>query len=143
MVKNTKLKTVIYYFSWLLIWLAFGGIVTALTVVYTRHISDPSVIYGEWLETNAPSYDTDTFIIKENGIFTNNRMITSQYEFNGSKLSYYIGDTLYSYQIVDRDKTLMKRSTPHPARIQFVKKGSLAHHKIINPEPKRRPKQNN
>lgn len=124
MAKSAKRNNVLYYSGWFCVWLALGGAVTSLSMLYQNEISRGEIMYGEWVELKAPPYDTEVFELSQLGVTQNSRVLSTEFQYTGSELSFYRGDSISKYQIVNRDKTLMRRMRPAPTGVFFAKKGS-------------------
>ncbi|MGF1726061.1 DUF2850 domain-containing protein [Photobacterium nomapromontoriensis] len=54
-------------------------------------------ISGVWVEQDVAPYMADRFEIRPTGVFVDGRQVNSQYQWDGHKLEYRLGDQLYSY----------------------------------------------
>ncbi|EHN70809.1 MULTISPECIES: DUF2850 domain-containing protein [Aliivibrio] len=78
-------------------------------------------LYGNWVELGVPSYAQDSFTISSAGIYTHGRLINTQYDFDGTILSYMHGDTEYVYQVEDEDGEQLLRIKPAHYKSSFRK----------------------
>ncbi len=81
-----------------------------------------SQLYGNWVELGVPSYAQDSFTISEGGIYTHGRLISTKFEFDGTKLSYKHGETLYVYMVENKDGAELLRVQPTHYKSSFSKK---------------------
>lgn len=110
-------------YIWLtLVLLVSLGIGRVAYVSYQEYI-DPQRVYGEWIETAAPEYDTDIFTISEQGVVVDSRYIATSIEFDGDIVAFWSGNTQYEYQLFGEFDQKLRRvaGEGHPAI--FVKKG--------------------
>ncbi|WP_375321863.1 DUF2850 domain-containing protein [Aliivibrio logei] len=80
-----------------------------------------SQLYGNWVEDGVPYYAQDSFTVSEGGIYTHGRLISTKFEFDGSKLSYKHGETTYIYMVEDRDGAELLRIKPTHYKSTFHK----------------------
>ena len=80
-----------------------------------------SQLYGRWVEQGVPSYAQDSFTISAGGIYTHGRLINTQFEFNGSQLTYTHGETTYVYQVEDDEGAQLLRIKPTHYKSSFHK----------------------
>lgn len=124
MAKSAKRNNVLYYAGWFCVWLALGGAVISLSMLYQKKISRGEIMYGAWVELKAPPYDTEVFELSAVGVTQNSRVISTEFRYTGSELSFYRGNAITEYQVVNHDKTLLRRVRPAPSGVYFAKQGS-------------------
>lgn len=58
---------------------------------------DPDKVYGEWIEIGAPPYKAEQLSFTPEGVFRNHRLISTQFEFDGKRISVTtgVGPTIY------------------------------------------------
>lgn len=109
----------------LLIGFVAVGIVAAIIAALFRNgmfaQMPPSQLYGNWVELGVPTYAQDSFSINANGIYTHGRLINTQYEFDGSVLTYKHGDVEYVYQVEDENGSQLLRIKPTHYKSSFRK----------------------
>ncbi|PJC86851.1 hypothetical protein CSW98_07605 [Vibrio sp. HA2012] len=110
-------------YIWLVMMLLTSAAIGRVAYINYREYVDPQRIYGEWIETASPGYDTEVFSISEQGVMTDSRYITSEVEFNGDIVAFRFGNIRYEYQLFGEFDERLKRvaGEGHPA--VFVKKG--------------------
>ncbi|GLO61677.1 hypothetical protein MACH09_21850 [Vibrio sp. MACH09] len=90
-------------------------IVSVASVLISRQLDrniDYSTIYGVWDEQDVPEYDKDTFAVREEGIYIDERIVDTHYSFDGSTLIYHYDEDEYIYIIKDEKNTVMQRIAP-------------------------------
>ncbi|WP_305843884.1 DUF2850 domain-containing protein [Photobacterium leiognathi] len=101
----------------MLLCLLIGGLVLAGVFVSKHSLSNlfqpaSSVgIYGRWQEHDVAKYAADSFEIGPLGIYHQNRLVTTTYEWDGQTLSYRLGGELYSYIYVKN--TFIRQQPAH------------------------------
>lgn len=84
----------------------------------------PENVYGEWIEIGAPPYSTEHLILSEQGFFRNNRLVATQYQFDGKRISVETGNGLTIYEVAGNPSSpQLKRLQPASPVQRFVKKG--------------------
>lgn len=90
-------------------------IVSITSVLISRQLDrnvDYSSIYGVWDEQDVPEYDKDTFAVREEGIYIDERIVDTNYSFDGSTLIYHYDENEYIYIVRDEKKTVLQRIAP-------------------------------
>ncbi|MEJ2766614.1 DUF2850 domain-containing protein [Photobacterium sp. MCCC 1A19761] len=54
-------------------------------------------IYGVWVERNVAPYVAEQFEVRPEGVFVGGRQVSSQYEWDGTTLTYRRGEQTYIY----------------------------------------------
>jgi len=115
----TMLKLVL---AFLLVILA--GISVAITLnLKTGQKPNKMILFGSWIEVGAPKYNTDTYTINKSGVYKNSRLLTTNYQFDGSELVVETGGGRYVYLLETKDSPQLKRVHPRLPQLQLVKKG--------------------
>ncbi|HAS6346382.1 DUF2850 domain-containing protein [Vibrio sp. IRLE0018] len=84
----------------------------------------PENVYGEWIEIGAPPYLTERLTLSEQGVFRNNRLIATQYQFDGERIMVETGGGLTIYQLTGSESSpQLRRLQPATPVQRFVKKG--------------------
>ncbi|CAH0536303.1 DUF2850 domain-containing protein [Vibrio marisflavi] len=119
MTRLQAIKTVTYSV------LIFAGMgFSALIYVSYQDYVDPKHVYGDWIEVGAPSYDTDVITLNRTGVFKNNRLITTQFKFNGKRVSIETGSGVTVYAVAGSYKSpQLKRISPETPSQRLIKKG--------------------
>ncbi|GAB2643905.1 DUF2850 domain-containing protein [Vibrio panuliri] len=85
---------------------------------------DPHRVYGRWIEIGTPTYDRATIEFNQDGVFRNNRLITTKFEFDGSQIRLETGSGWHVYQLSSRQNApLLNRVQPNSPSQRFVKQG--------------------
>ncbi|MCL9780110.1 DUF2850 domain-containing protein [Vibrio sp. S4M6] len=96
---------------------------TLVYVSYQDYV-DPKHVYGDWIEIGAPSYDTDIITLNETGVYKNSRLVTTEFEFDGSEISIKTGGGETVYIIAGSfDSPQLKRVVPATPSKRLIKKG--------------------
>lgn len=92
-------------------------------VGYQKHI-DPSNVHGDWIEIGAPPYSTDTLTFSNSGVSRNRRLISTSYEFDGSKIRFSTGSGMTVYKLSGSTRSpQLRRLYPESPAQSFVKEG--------------------
>ena len=111
--RNTDLKVkraIVIVVSLLLIMIL--AIASALISRQIDIQTDRSVVFGTWDEQNVPDYARDSFTVREEGIYINERVVDVDYSFDGSTLMYEYQEQKYIYVIRDEHNTVLQRVAP-------------------------------
>ena len=103
---------------------AVGLVASVIAAMYKSGVfatMPASQLYGRWVEQGVPSYAQDSFTISAGGIYTHGRLINTQFEFNGSQLTYTHGETTYVYKVEDDKGTQLLRIKPTHYKSSFHK----------------------
>ncbi|WP_330961785.1 DUF2850 domain-containing protein [Photobacterium sp. 53610] len=57
---------------------------------------EPS-IFGIWVEQDVAPYAADQFELRQDGVYVAGRMVSTRYDWDGSRLSYRMGGETYKY----------------------------------------------
>ncbi|MDG3087359.1 DUF2850 domain-containing protein [Vibrio hannami] len=122
-----RLKKAMLLVSMLILLLVAG----AVSVILNRHLEKEAMqnreaIYGVWIEQNVPKFARDRFVVSEGGILVNERIIDTQYTFDGSELTYVYGETQYVYKVKEQEDESIALIRVKPAHYlsTFVLQGS-------------------
>ncbi|MCA2014944.1 DUF2850 domain-containing protein [Vibrio tritonius] len=90
---------------------------------YKAYIN-PSNVYGKWIEVGTPTYQTDILRLSEKGVYRNNHLISTTFEFNGSTVSISTGDGVTKYELTGGETApQLKRVKPSLPSQTLVKHG--------------------
>ena len=71
--------------------LSAGTLLVALIVAFSailyfsyKDYIHPKHVYGRWIEIGSPEYDTEILTFSKRGVFRNERLITTNFEFGSS-----------------------------------------------------------
>lgn len=83
-----------------------------------QHISEimnpKSSVYGTWVEQNVATYAAEKIVLSKHGVTVKGRVVATQFEFDGTELSYQFGNHTLRYKMKDHNNAEMKRiSSPH------------------------------
>lgn len=67
-----------------------------------------SEIYGIWIEQNVAPYAAQRIHVQADSIIIDGRLVTTQYDFNGRYLSFYVGDQKMQYRMMNDERTEMR-----------------------------------
>ncbi|WP_375753020.1 DUF2850 domain-containing protein [Vibrio sp. HN007] len=100
-----RLKKAILLVSLLILLLVVG----ALSVILNRYLEkqesqDRNAIYGVWVEQGVPKFARDRFVVREDAIYIDERIVDTQYTFDGSELRYEYEEQQFVYKIKDQDE---------------------------------------
>uniref|UniRef100_UPI001C04EBC7 DUF2850 domain-containing protein n=1 Tax=Vibrio anguillarum TaxID=55601 RepID=UPI001C04EBC7 len=56
-------------------------------------------VCGSWIEIGTPSYSTEVLTLNSNGVFRNNRLVSTQFEYDGDKIVINTGSGVTIYQL--------------------------------------------
>lgn len=70
---------------------------TMLYKSYQKHI-DPQAIYGNWVEIQVLHDRHEVLTISKNSILRNSRLVTTQFKFDGSEISFHTGEGNFRYK---------------------------------------------
>lgn len=103
--------------------LCIGAISVIAHLNYQDSIN-PKHVYGTWLETGTPSYNSASIKFTDHGVYRNQRMISTQFDFDGKKIHVTTGSGVYIYQLSQANKIpQLRRIQPNSPTQRFVKKG--------------------
>ncbi|KJR25470.1 hypothetical protein UF06_16415 [Vibrio sp. S234-5] len=92
-------------------------------IEYQKYIN-PANVYGDWIEIGAPPYQTEILTLSETGVYRNNRLIATSYQFNGKRITIETGIGLTVYQLTGNDNSpQLRRIVPDSPSQRLVKKG--------------------
>lgn len=105
----------------LLVTLLVLGVLSVLLSDYLakRAQQNRERIYGEWVEQNVPNFARDRFVVSKEGIYVEQRIVDTDYRFDGSELSYHYQGEDFIYRIKDEEMTLLERIEPLHYRSVF------------------------
>ncbi|MEH0666656.1 DUF2850 domain-containing protein [Vibrio scophthalmi] len=87
---------------------------TQLYQYYLQVTYPKSFLYGTWIEQNVAGYATDRFVLNENGVVINGRVVDTNFAFDGQFFEYRFGDDTKRFQILNQEFSEMKLiSQPH------------------------------
>lgn len=127
----------------ILFWLLFVLIILAITILALlsyRNYTHPKHVYGSWFEIGTPSHLTEVLTFNEQGVFRNERLISTQFEFDGQRIKVTTGGGTSTYLLSGtRHSPQLRRVEPLVPHQQFIREGY--EHTVAtndNPIPTRR-----
>ncbi len=104
--------------------LILAGLFSTILYVSYQDYVHPKHVYGTWIEIGSPPYDTETLILNEQGVLKNQRMIATQFEFDGSQVFVQTGQGMSIYQMSGTPKSpQLRRIQPNSPTQRFIKQG--------------------
>ncbi|MDV7104739.1 DUF2850 domain-containing protein [Vibrio sp. TH_r3] len=91
-----------------------------------------SKIYGIWEEQNVPPYAQEIFEVRKDAIYVENRIVDTNYTFDGNRLKYIYQGQTYEYKVLDKNVTEMKRMSPSYYDSIFYIRGKVIPNKSAN-----------
>ena len=90
---------------------------------YQEHTS-PTRVYGSWLEMQVVGSSRDVLMFNETGVFRNNHLLTTRFDFDGSIIRFKTGQGEVVYQLRGKaESPRLKRIQPKKPSQVFIKKG--------------------
>ncbi|MDQ2189904.1 DUF2850 domain-containing protein [Vibrio sp. B4-12] len=120
---HMKKKWVLKSLFWIVLFTIAAGFATLLLVSYQEYTS-PKNVYGSWIEIGTPSYSTEVLTLNSNGVFRNNRLVSTQFEYDGDKIVINTGSGVTIYQLAGTTNSpQLKRIEPVMPLQRFIKQG--------------------
>lgn len=86
--------------------------------------TDPSNVYGKWVEVGTPTYQTEILQLSDKGVYRNNHLISTTFEFSGSTVSISTGEGVTEYEFTGGESApQLKRIKPSMPEQLLVKHG--------------------
>lgn len=118
-----KKKWVLKSLFWIVLFTIAAGFATLLLVSYQEYTS-PKNVYGSWIEIGTPSYSTEVLTLNTNGVFRNNRLVSTQFEYDGEQIVINTGIGVTIYQLTGTTNSpQLKRIKPAMPLQRFIKQG--------------------
>lgn len=84
----------------------------------------PKHVYGNWIEVGAPPYQTEILTLNAQGVYRNNRLIATQFEFDGKRITVSTGRGKSIYQVAGTfNSPQLRRLEPNSPTQRFIKQG--------------------
>jgi hypothetical protein len=85
---------------------------------YQNYI-DPEKVYGTWLEMGVPDHRREVLVLNQDGVFKNDHLISTTFEFDGTRIYITTGIGITIYQITGTiSEPQLKRISPANLSIQ-------------------------
>ncbi|GEM75284.1 DUF2850 domain-containing protein [Vibrio sagamiensis] len=90
---------------------------------YYRFVA-PDNVYGQWVEIDAPSFQSEKLTLGQNGVFRNGRLIATQFDFDGEfvTINHSIGESIYKLAGTYVSPQLHRVHPPLPQQRFILKK---------------------
>ncbi|MGY2572345.1 DUF2850 domain-containing protein [Vibrio sp. C8] len=86
--------------------------------------TNPSQVYGSWIEINAPGYRTEVITLSDQGVFRNHRLISTSFEYDGKNIKIETGQGRSVYALAGTENSpQLKRIQPASPIQRFIKQG--------------------
>ena len=119
MIKNSA-----FQMASLFIFIALALLFSTLLYYSYQDYVHPKHVYGTWIELGAPPYQTEILTLSEHGVLRNNKLIATQFEFNGKRVTIHTGNGNYVYKIAGTlQSPQLKRLEPSSTTQRFIKQG--------------------
>lgn len=86
--------------------LSFATLFVTLAVAFAvllfvsyKDYTHPKHVYGRWIEIGTPEYNTEILTFNERGVYRNDRLITTNFGFDGKIVTVTTGGGISIYQI--------------------------------------------
>lgn len=117
-----KTKLVKLLLTTLFVSLAIGF--SSLIYFSYQDFVNPKHVYGRWVEIGTPKYNTEVLELGENKVLRNERLIATQFEFDGKKVYITTGEGTSVYRVSGTfHSPQLKRLQPNSPPQRFVKEG--------------------
>lgn len=84
----------------------------------------PKNVYGRWIEIGTPEYNTEILTFNEIGVYRNDRLITTNFDFDGKLVTVTTGGGISIYQIAGTfESPQLRRLEPNSPTQRFIKAG--------------------
>jgi hypothetical protein len=85
---------------------------------YQNYIN-PAKVYGTWSEMGVPDNQREILVLNEHGVFRNNHLVSTEFEFDGSRVYITTGSGVTIYEMSGTTKEpQLKRVSPPDLPIQ-------------------------
>ncbi|MGD8118976.1 DUF2850 domain-containing protein [Vibrio sp. TRT 29B02] len=119
MIKSSAIKTVA---ATIFVLLALGF--SSLLYFSYQDYVHPKHVYGRWIEVGAPPYQTEVLTLNAQGVFRNDRLIATQFDFDGKRITVSTGGGTSIYQVAGTfNSPQLRRLQPNSPTQRFVKEG--------------------
>lgn len=131
--KQVMLQTVF----WLL--LALLALIFAILIYFSyQDYVHPKHVYGSWIEIGTPNHLTEVLTFNEQGVFRNERLISTQFAFDGRSIEVTTGGGVAIYQLSGTQQSpQLRRVEPLIPHQRFIREG-YEHTVSTDPTPTRR-----
>nr|WP_039948594.1 DUF2850 domain-containing protein [Vibrio ichthyoenteri] len=100
-----------------------SAFIVAIYFSYQDYIN-PKHVHGRWIEIGTANYNQDTLDLNSNRVFRNQRLITTQFEFDGNQVVITTGAGASIYQLTGTfNSPQLRRLQPNSPTQRFIKEG--------------------
>ncbi|SJZ99616.1 Protein of uncharacterised function (DUF2850) [Vibrio cincinnatiensis] len=122
---------------WLLLSLLALVFATLIYFSYQDYVH-PKQVYGSWIEIGTPAHLTEVLTFNEQGVFRNERLISTQFAFDGRNIEVTTGGGMAIYQLSGTQRSpQLRRVEPLIPHQRFIREG-YEHTISTDPAPTRR-----
>ncbi|WP_065546846.1 DUF2850 domain-containing protein [Vibrio scophthalmi] len=101
----------------------FSAFIVAIYFSYLDYI-DPKNVHGRWIEIGTANYNQDTLELNSIGVFRNQRLIATRFEFDGKQVVILTGAGKSIYQLAGTfNSPQLRRIQPNSPTQRFIKQG--------------------
>ncbi|NOI80011.1 DUF2850 domain-containing protein [Vibrio tubiashii] len=119
MTKSSAIRTA-FVFIFVTLAIAFSAL---LYFSYQDYIH-PKHVYGRWIEIGAPPYQTEVLTLNSRGVYRNDRLIATHFDFDGKRITVETGGGDSIYQLAGTFKSpQLRRLEPNSPTQRFIKEG--------------------
>ncbi|EJK2991739.1 DUF2850 domain-containing protein [Vibrio cholerae] len=94
-----------------------------LYVSYQDYVN-PKHVFGSWIEIGAPNYQTEVLRFNEQGVYRNDRLISTNFEFDGTAITIRTGSGIFVYELSGTfNSPQLKRTQPINPVQRFIRQG--------------------
>ncbi|WP_237484986.1 DUF2850 domain-containing protein [Vibrio hippocampi] len=79
---------------------------------YQLHQNPASSVYGTWKETNVAPFAQDYFVLSEDGVMMDNRIVTTKFSLDNDMISFEVGGLLHQYKVLNQSKSEIRQLAP-------------------------------
>jgi len=106
----------------IIVGLVFSALLAVGAIGHEMLGAEPVInINDTWVEQGVAPYTADRFELRPEGVFVDGRLVNTQYEWDGSTLTYRLGDDMYIYTYLSDQ---LVRQQPAHYISSFSRKGS-------------------
>jgi hypothetical protein len=117
-------KSNVIKIAFIIVFCSLATAFASLMYISYQDYINPKHVYGRWVEIGAPPYQTDILMLNEKGVFRNDRLVSTKFEFDGKKVYITTGGGTSIYQVAGTfDSPQLKRLEPNSPTQRFIKEG--------------------
>lgn len=117
--KSTAIKT-----AFVTVFIMLGIMFSAILYFSYQDYIHPKHVYGRWIEVGAPPYQTEVLTLSQQGVFRNDRLVATQFDFDGKRIRVNTGSGDYVYQLAGTfNSPQLRRLEPSVPTQRLIKEG--------------------